>query len=195
LLDIQQHLEGAYEDWQRFIRQNCEGPECQRIWHQLNSRRAKLAAAERLSGCAAEAESHFVKVSARTALSVMIVAPDESGGQFTLLPNPDGRSWTSSAFVLQEELRGWRLSDLRKSDHFYWKEKLDDNDLWGMYFPCAMCPDDGWALVAPATTATEVPPGTGSSLLPNDNPAQSQSHMIQRVRADSEAAPGDEPAL
>jgi hypothetical protein len=156
LLDIQQHLEGAFEDWQRFIRQNCEGLECQRIWHQLNNRRAKLAAAERTAGCNDGATHPVSKGTSPGALSVMIVAPNETGGQFTLLPNADGRSWTSSVFILQEEAAGWRLSDRRKSDHFYWKEKLDDGNLCGMYFPCAMCPDEGWAVVSPASTTTEV---------------------------------------
>ncbi|HVT88784.1 MAG TPA: hypothetical protein VHD56_08040 [Tepidisphaeraceae bacterium] len=157
LLDIQQHLEGAFEDWQRFIRQNCEGRECQRIWHSLNSRRARLAVGERAAGCGA-ATSPPAQPTQATALSVMVVAPNDGGGQFTLLPTENGHTWSSSAFVLTEESGGWRLSDVRNSSHFYWKEKSDESSVTGMYFPCAMCPSEGWAVVTPATTASEVDP-------------------------------------
>lgn len=43
LHDINDHLESAIADWQRFIRKNCEGADCEIIGRGLERRRAELA--------------------------------------------------------------------------------------------------------------------------------------------------------
>lgn len=42
LHDIETHMESALADWQRFIRKNCEGAECDQIGRALDRRRAEL---------------------------------------------------------------------------------------------------------------------------------------------------------
>lgn len=42
LHDIEQHLEGAFADWRRFIRKNCEGDDCRQIENVLAKRRLEL---------------------------------------------------------------------------------------------------------------------------------------------------------
>ena len=51
LIDVENHMEGAFEDWIRFIRQNCEGSECSRIWQSLLTRKANLARSEQPQSC------------------------------------------------------------------------------------------------------------------------------------------------
>lgn len=145
LIDVQNHLEGAFEDWIRFIRQNCEGPECQRIWNTLMARKSSLNASTKTETCdSRKVESPLPNSSAMTAM--ISGADDGVDGIHELLQ--DGLLWRSPRFILHKLEIGWCMTDLRTGQFRFIKQHSEQDDSpAGMYLSCPTCKGGGVASV------------------------------------------------
>jgi hypothetical protein len=164
LLDIENHLESALQDWQRFIRQNCEGRECGRIWHELKQRQTKLAS--QISGgttCASSPAPETPPAPPSLPSSTLVLTVTESSGTpngiWTMLQtvmSPSKREWACEAYTLREEAYGWRIIALKTGEALFWLERSALP--YGAFLPCEMCPTDGVAIVS-EDSRRRIPPG------------------------------------
>jgi len=149
LIDVQNHLEGAFEDWIRFIRQNCEGSECQRIWTTLMLRKAGLALNTKSEICGATAAEATTSPTTSNPSPITVVvsgADDGVDGIHSL--QGDGRVWRSPRFLLHKWYLGWSITDLETGESRFSKQSAPGDDTpRGDYLPCPACKGGGVATV------------------------------------------------
>jgi hypothetical protein len=146
LIDVQNHLEGAFEDWIRFIRQNCEGPECQRIWHSLMARKASLNSTVNTTACAPSAIATQTPANSHSMILVISGAQDGVDGAHTL--QQEGLVWKSPRFLLHSSDLGWTVTDLATGESRFTKFVTPkDSSVPGYYQACGACKGGGDATV------------------------------------------------
>jgi hypothetical protein len=147
-LDVERHLESAYGDWLRFIRQNCDGPECDRIWHDLMLRKSALSKDQ--SVCALPKGQSPIATRAEEMEVVLVVSgsTDDRNGTWTMERLGGDNSWICSCYLLEEEEYGWRVTDLNSGEGLFWKDKQLGLSSEGAYRKCPTCKGEGVATVS-----------------------------------------------
>jgi len=151
LVDVENHLEGAFQDWIRFIRQNCEGSECERIWRSLLERKQSLRLNEVPSSCGSQPATPAptdIPLHDDAGLSLIISGTTDGCNGGHILRRA-GKGWQSKEFQLQEESFGWAITDLRTKQIRFVRQEADQIAApGGVYLPCETCAGGGAATVS-----------------------------------------------
>jgi hypothetical protein len=160
LQDVESHLDSALTDWERFIKQNCDGPECADIGRRLAILRSRLSSADQSAGSACATQS-IVTLAVQGSPPSATIQPDVTDSielavfGVTTRPNRNGRwalrqveegCWEGATYVLRRESHGWYLEDKEDATDYFFREGTDTQ--FGVYERCGVCPDDGSAIVS-----------------------------------------------
>ncbi len=162
LNDVESHLDSALTDWERFIKHNCNGPECADIGRRLASLRARSAEGACKTGAigcgdanAQKAEAEIEQAQRKLDLQVTGATSDGSkNGRWSLTEVEEG-FWTCDVYTLRRDSNGWFVEEKGNPDSYFFLPGKSTPR--GVYERCEVCPFDGVAVVfEPATCSTSV---------------------------------------
>lgn len=154
LNDVESHLDSALTDWERFIKQNCEGPECADIGRRLAVLRARVLSMNCSSG-AVGCGSDIVEAggtpqetsisSEKLHLIVSGVTTDQDrNGRWSLQQIENG-IWECEDYILRQAPHGWFVEDRSDAESYFYRAGTASP--CGAYERCEVCPHDGNAVV------------------------------------------------
>lgn len=178
---VESHLDSALTDWERFIKQNCDGPECADVGRRLAVLRARLDSTGTIGspvGCTAAPSDSLSKAESklehRTAhggavtdhmdLIVSGVTTRRGGNGKWRLHQIAPDYWDGDGYVLRKESHGWFLEDKDDADNYFFRKGPETP--CGVYSRCDVCPDDGTAFVSMPVTRPALHQTTTSLALP-----------------------------
>lgn len=154
LNDVESHLDSALTDWERFIKHNCDGPECAEIGRRLAILRARLLSVNSVSGsvgCSpiageiAVASDQTPLSSEKLELMVSGVSTEQGcNGRWPLRQIEEG-VWECETYILRKEQQSWFVDDRRDSESYFYR--AEGASPCGVYERCEVCPHDGKAVV------------------------------------------------
>jgi hypothetical protein len=152
LSDIENHLEGALADWERFIKVNCTGSECAEIGSNLVRLRAKLLAQDIMASNGSCGTSSTTPTTPSAPKQVILTVQGVTtrqgrNGTWTLDVIGPG-VWSNQLYTFHEEEDGWYVYETADANSFFWRARDRKGSPAGRYERCPVCPDNGIAVIS-----------------------------------------------
>ncbi len=156
LNDVECHLDSALADWERFIKHNCDGPECADIGRRLALLRARIPnIVPAGTGCGVQQPDTVTEAPEGNLedleLVVNGVTADVTRNGRWILRRVADDYWESDIYVLRRKSYGWYVEERVNPDSYFFRP--DTGSEFGVYERCEVCPYDGNAVIAKPASA------------------------------------------
>ena len=161
LRDVESHLDSALADWERFIKNNCEGSECADIGRRLALLRSRLpddlsTTGQNCGNGQGRPSKPLATYPAIDQLELIVSTVSENpslNGRWKLHQIHDA-FWECGPYILRKDGSLWFLQQRDDSNNYFYMES--SSSPCGVYQRCDVCPYDGNAVVFnPARPAQE----------------------------------------